>query len=48
MDVHIYVRNTGERWIVGLSGERVDPVGGIHCGGVESGREVCGVRKGPA
>ena len=27
---HIYVWKKGERWIVGLSGERVDLVGGIH------------------
>ena len=46
--VQISVGKIGERWIVGLSRERVDFVGGIHGGGVESGREVCGVRKSPA
>ena len=46
--VQLYVRKIGERWIVGLSGEREDLAEGIHCGGVESGREVCGVWKSPA
>ena len=46
MGVYIYlpVGKIGEHWIVGLFGEREDIVGGIHGGGVESGREVCGVR----
>ena len=31
-----------------VRGERVGLVGRIHCRGVESGREVCGVWKSPA
>ena len=35
--VQIPVGKIGERWLVGLSGERVDLVGGIHGGGVREG-----------